>query len=162
MSGGVLAAGQTVLFGCPALLRKKFSVSAFWTDCARYNCTVVNLLKPRVFVFSHRPVRYKYKKSKLNNDWFGMQLRRHTNPRPCSIFKLTHADDKKNFCRCFLLSFLKLQSSSNLQPLCNLNVVFTCHHSLFLNVSFCYRLGSHLVEHFSFILDDCANEMINR
>ena len=41
MSGGVLAAGQTVLFGIPALLRKKFSATNFWTDCARNNCTVV-------------------------------------------------------------------------------------------------------------------------
>ena len=41
MSGGCLGAGMAVLFGCTIALRKKFSVTNFWSDCVAHNCTVV-------------------------------------------------------------------------------------------------------------------------
>jgi hypothetical protein len=41
MSGGCMGAGMTLLFGLTAVLRKKFSVTNFWSDCNKYGCTVV-------------------------------------------------------------------------------------------------------------------------
>lgn len=39
-AGGMLAVGQTVLSGVTVAMRKKFSASNYWKDCAKYNCTV--------------------------------------------------------------------------------------------------------------------------
>jgi len=41
MSGGCMGAGMTLLFGLTAVLRKKFSVTNFWSDCNKHGCTVV-------------------------------------------------------------------------------------------------------------------------
>ncbi len=41
MSGGCMGVGMTLMFGCTAVLRKKFSVSNFWSDCNKHGCTVV-------------------------------------------------------------------------------------------------------------------------
>ncbi|CAN7990787.1 unnamed protein product [Ixodes hexagonus] len=40
VAAGVLAVSQTLLFGNTAVLRAKFSASAFWDDCIRWKCTV--------------------------------------------------------------------------------------------------------------------------
>ena len=39
-AGGMLGAGQVLLYGCTAVLRKKFSASAFWTEAVQHQCTV--------------------------------------------------------------------------------------------------------------------------
>ena len=39
-AGGLLGVGQALLHGNTVVLRSKFSVSNFWTDCVKYNCTV--------------------------------------------------------------------------------------------------------------------------
>lgn len=39
-AGGMLGVGQALMFGCTAVLRKKFSARAYFKDCAKYNCTV--------------------------------------------------------------------------------------------------------------------------
>lgn len=39
-AGGMLGVGQTLLRGMTLTIRKKFSASNYWKDCARYNCTV--------------------------------------------------------------------------------------------------------------------------
>lgn len=38
-AGGIVGAGNVIIFGCTVALRKKFSASNFWTDCKKYNCT---------------------------------------------------------------------------------------------------------------------------
>ncbi|XP_076224108.1 long-chain fatty acid transport protein 4 isoform X2 [Nomia melanderi] len=38
-AGGVLGVGFAILEGIPVVLRSKFSVTAYWTDCIKYNCT---------------------------------------------------------------------------------------------------------------------------
>ena len=38
--GGLSAVSQCLLFGLTITLKEKFSSSQFWSDCARYNCTV--------------------------------------------------------------------------------------------------------------------------
>ena len=40
MSGGMLGIGNAIIFGSSVVLRQTFSVSQFWTDCIRYECTV--------------------------------------------------------------------------------------------------------------------------
>ncbi|CAK1591339.1 unnamed protein product [Parnassius mnemosyne] len=39
-AGGVLGAGQCLILGCTVVLRKKFSASNYWSDAAKYGCTV--------------------------------------------------------------------------------------------------------------------------
>ena len=40
MAGGLVGTGCALVKGIPSVLRTKFSVSAYWTDCIKYNCTV--------------------------------------------------------------------------------------------------------------------------
>ncbi|XP_033225126.1 long-chain fatty acid transport protein 4-like [Belonocnema kinseyi] len=39
-AGGVVGAGQALLRGITVVLRRRFSASKFWPDCAHYECTV--------------------------------------------------------------------------------------------------------------------------
>ncbi|XP_041980169.1 long-chain fatty acid transport protein 1 [Aricia agestis] len=43
-AGGVLGAGQCVILGCTVVLRKKFSASNYWSDVAKYKCTVAQYI----------------------------------------------------------------------------------------------------------------------
>lgn len=43
-AGGVVGVGQAVLRGVSVVLRKKFSASNFWKDCATYNCTAAQYI----------------------------------------------------------------------------------------------------------------------
>ena len=39
-NGGIVGIGQTILQGATAVIRKKFSASKFFQDCAKYEATV--------------------------------------------------------------------------------------------------------------------------
>ncbi|KAH8297174.1 hypothetical protein KR044_005825, partial [Drosophila immigrans] len=39
-AGGIMSVGQALLFGSTIAIRKKFSASRYFEDCARFNCTV--------------------------------------------------------------------------------------------------------------------------
>ena len=39
-AGGMLGAGMTLTQGLTMVIRKKFSASNYFKDCAKYNCTV--------------------------------------------------------------------------------------------------------------------------
>jgi len=39
-AGGIMCMGQSVLFGSTVSIRKKFSASNYFADCAKYNATV--------------------------------------------------------------------------------------------------------------------------
>ncbi|KAI8037454.1 hypothetical protein M5D96_009599 [Drosophila gunungcola] len=39
-AGGVMSMGQALLFGSTVVVRKKFSASGYFSDCARFQCTV--------------------------------------------------------------------------------------------------------------------------
>lgn len=39
-AGGVLGVGSALVLGNPIVIRKKFSASAYFADCAKYKCTV--------------------------------------------------------------------------------------------------------------------------
>lgn len=44
MAGGIVGTCCALIKGIPSVLRVKFSVSAYWTDCIKYNCTVNDCL----------------------------------------------------------------------------------------------------------------------
>ena len=39
-NGGILGMGQMILGGSTVAIRRKFSASNFWKDCAKFNATV--------------------------------------------------------------------------------------------------------------------------
>ncbi|KAF7998271.1 hypothetical protein HCN44_009669 [Aphidius gifuensis] len=43
-AGGVVCAGQSLLFGMTTVIRKKFSASQYFEDCRKYNCTVAQYI----------------------------------------------------------------------------------------------------------------------
>ncbi|PAA93130.1 hypothetical protein BOX15_Mlig018575g1, partial [Macrostomum lignano] len=43
-AGGILGVGQAFLRGATVVIRRKFSASAFWEDCVKYNCTVAQYI----------------------------------------------------------------------------------------------------------------------
>lgn len=38
--GGITGVGMSLICGCTTVIRKQFSATHFWMDCARYRCTV--------------------------------------------------------------------------------------------------------------------------
>ncbi|XP_043275860.1 long-chain fatty acid transport protein 4-like [Venturia canescens] len=44
MAGGLVGTGCALVKGIPSALRTKFSVSAYWTDCIKYNCTLAQYI----------------------------------------------------------------------------------------------------------------------
>uniref|UniRef100_A0A1I8H6I0 Very long-chain fatty acid transport protein n=1 Tax=Macrostomum lignano TaxID=282301 RepID=A0A1I8H6I0_9PLAT len=43
-AGGILGIGQAFLRGVTVVIKRKFSASAFWDDCARYQCTAAQYI----------------------------------------------------------------------------------------------------------------------
>ncbi|XP_055694073.1 long-chain fatty acid transport protein 4-like [Lutzomyia longipalpis] len=43
-AGGVMNAGQAILFGATVVIRKKFSASGYFPDCQKYKCTVAQYI----------------------------------------------------------------------------------------------------------------------
>ncbi|XP_066596385.1 long-chain fatty acid transport protein 4 isoform X2 [Prorops nasuta] len=43
-AGGVMSVGQAILHGGTTVIRKKFSASAYFTDCTKYKCTVAQYI----------------------------------------------------------------------------------------------------------------------
>ncbi|KAL6431393.1 hypothetical protein ACFW04_007196 [Cataglyphis niger] len=43
-AGGIMAVGQALLFGHTTVIRKKFSASAYFSDCLKYKCTVAQYI----------------------------------------------------------------------------------------------------------------------
>ena len=39
-AGGVVGIGLMMIFGATVVIRPKFSVRNFWTDCIKYKCNV--------------------------------------------------------------------------------------------------------------------------
>lgn len=39
-AGGIMSIGQSLLHGGTTVIRKKFSASAYFSDCVKYKCTV--------------------------------------------------------------------------------------------------------------------------
>ncbi|CAH0404706.1 unnamed protein product [Chilo suppressalis] len=43
-AGGCITMGQAMIFGCTVVLKKKFSASAYFKDCAKYNATAAHYI----------------------------------------------------------------------------------------------------------------------
>ncbi|KAF5298437.1 hypothetical protein FQR65_LT01216 [Abscondita terminalis] len=43
-AGGAMSVGQMLLFGSTIVIRKKFSASAFFADCKKYDCTIAQYI----------------------------------------------------------------------------------------------------------------------
>uniref|UniRef100_A0A674P6W2 Long-chain-fatty-acid--CoA ligase n=1 Tax=Takifugu rubripes TaxID=31033 RepID=A0A674P6W2_TAKRU len=43
-AGNIVGVGQCIIHGMTVVIRKKFSASRFWDDCAKYNCTIVQYI----------------------------------------------------------------------------------------------------------------------
>ncbi|XP_046403043.1 long-chain fatty acid transport protein 4-like [Ischnura elegans] len=43
-AGGVIGTGPALLFGIPTVIRRNFSASSYWEDCAKYKCTVAQYI----------------------------------------------------------------------------------------------------------------------
>ncbi|XP_035763659.1 long-chain fatty acid transport protein 1-like [Neolamprologus brichardi] len=43
-AGNIMGLGQCLLFGLTVVIRRKFSASCFWDDCAKHNCTVIQYI----------------------------------------------------------------------------------------------------------------------
>lgn len=40
LAAGLLGSGQAIVSGVTVVLKRKFSVTAYWKDCVKFNCTV--------------------------------------------------------------------------------------------------------------------------
>lgn len=56
MSASLLAVGGCISLGATFVLKKKFSASQFWTDCAKYNVTVVQYIGELCRYLMNQPV----------------------------------------------------------------------------------------------------------
>ncbi|XP_071445768.1 long-chain fatty acid transport protein 4-like [Hetaerina americana] len=43
-AGGVIGIGPALLFGIPTVLRRNFSASSYWDDCAKHKCTIAQYI----------------------------------------------------------------------------------------------------------------------
>ncbi|XP_069177314.1 long-chain fatty acid transport protein 4 isoform X4 [Procambarus clarkii] len=44
LASGILGSGLAILDGIPVVIKRKFSVSAYWNDCNKYGCTVAQYI----------------------------------------------------------------------------------------------------------------------
>lgn len=56
-AGNIVGVGQCLLHGMTVVIRKKFSASRFWDDCAKYNCTIVQYIGEICRYLLNQPVR---------------------------------------------------------------------------------------------------------
>ncbi|XP_034458037.1 long-chain fatty acid transport protein 4 isoform X2 [Hippoglossus hippoglossus] len=56
-AGNIVGVGQCLIHGMTVVIRKKFSASRFWDDCAKYNCTIVQYIGEICRYLLNQPVR---------------------------------------------------------------------------------------------------------
>uniref|UniRef100_A0A8C6VZN4 Arachidonate--CoA ligase n=1 Tax=Nothobranchius furzeri TaxID=105023 RepID=A0A8C6VZN4_NOTFU len=56
-AGNIVGVGQCIIHGMTVVIRKKFSASRFWDDCAKYNCTIVQYIGEICRYLLNQPVR---------------------------------------------------------------------------------------------------------
>ncbi|XP_030766632.1 long-chain fatty acid transport protein 4-like isoform X1 [Sitophilus oryzae] len=89
VAGGLFAISQTLLVGIPIVLKKKFSVKNYWTDCEKFGCTISNYIGEicRYLLSVHnpdKPVNHKVQKM------FGNGLRPEMWDAFVKTFKIPH------------------------------------------------------------------------
>lgn len=73
-AAGILGVGQTILQGCTAVIRKRFSASNFWKDCVKYDCTMSQYIGEICRYLLAQKVNLEEKKHKIRL-MFGNGLR---------------------------------------------------------------------------------------
>ncbi|KAJ8260552.1 hypothetical protein COCON_G00162750 [Conger conger] len=56
-AGNIVGVGQCLIHGMTVVIKKKFSASRFWDDCAKYNCTIVQYIGEICRYLLNQPVR---------------------------------------------------------------------------------------------------------
>ncbi|KAJ8679469.1 hypothetical protein QAD02_015256 [Eretmocerus hayati] len=99
-AGGVMSIGQCLLHGATVIIRKKFSASAFFSDCIKYECTVAQYIGEMCRYILAVPPKPEDKKHKIQVI-FGNGLRpqiwrefvdRFNIPRVCEFYGATEGN----------------------------------------------------------------------
>uniref|UniRef100_A0A6Q2XKX4 Arachidonate--CoA ligase n=1 Tax=Esox lucius TaxID=8010 RepID=A0A6Q2XKX4_ESOLU len=64
-AGNIVGVGQCLIHGMTVVIRKKFSASRFWDDCAKYNCTIVQYIGEICRYLLNQPVKDIEQKHKV-------------------------------------------------------------------------------------------------
>ncbi|NXV37924.1 S27A1 protein, partial [Rissa tridactyla] len=56
-AGNIMGVGQCLIHGLTVVIRKKFSASHFWDDCAKYRCTIIQYIGEICRYLLNQPVR---------------------------------------------------------------------------------------------------------
>ncbi|KAL8164146.1 UNVERIFIED_CONTAM: hypothetical protein K2H54_046718 [Gekko kuhli] len=56
-AGNIMGVGQCIVHGLTVVIRKKFSASRFWDDCAKYKCTIIQYIGEICRYLLKQPVR---------------------------------------------------------------------------------------------------------
>uniref|UniRef100_A0A7N6FC79 long-chain-fatty-acid--CoA ligase n=1 Tax=Anabas testudineus TaxID=64144 RepID=A0A7N6FC79_ANATE len=64
-AGNIVGVGQCIIHGMTVVIRKKFSASRFWDDCAKYNCTIVQYIGEICRYLLNQPVRNTERQHKV-------------------------------------------------------------------------------------------------
>ncbi|XP_010121230.1 PREDICTED: long-chain fatty acid transport protein 1 [Chlamydotis macqueenii] len=56
-AGNIMGVGQCLIHGLTVVIRKKFSASRFWDDCAKYRCTIIQYIGEICRYLLNQPVR---------------------------------------------------------------------------------------------------------
>ncbi|XP_043914794.1 long-chain fatty acid transport protein 4 [Protopterus annectens] len=56
-AGNIVGMGQCLLHGVTVVIKRKFSASRFWDDCAKYRCTIVQYIGETCRYLLNQPVR---------------------------------------------------------------------------------------------------------
>ncbi|CAJ0968260.1 unnamed protein product, partial [Ranitomeya imitator] len=56
-AGNIVGMGQCILLGLTVVIKRKFSASRFWDDCAKYNCTIVQYIGEICRYLLNQPLR---------------------------------------------------------------------------------------------------------
>uniref|UniRef100_A0A8C4UNX6 Arachidonate--CoA ligase n=1 Tax=Falco tinnunculus TaxID=100819 RepID=A0A8C4UNX6_FALTI len=56
-AGNIMGVGQCLIHGLTVVIRRKFSASRFWDDCAKYRCTIIQYIGEICRYLLNQPVR---------------------------------------------------------------------------------------------------------
>ncbi|NXJ00306.1 S27A1 protein, partial [Psophia crepitans] len=56
-AGNIMGVGQCLIHGLTVVIRKKFSASRFWDDCAKYRCTIIQYIGEICRYLLNQPVQ---------------------------------------------------------------------------------------------------------
>ncbi|KAF3848942.1 hypothetical protein F7725_015439 [Dissostichus mawsoni] len=73
-AGNIVGVGQCIIHGMTVVIRKKFSASRFWDDCAKYKCTIVQYIGEICRYLLNQPVRDMEKQHQVGACGFNSRI----------------------------------------------------------------------------------------